>query len=60
MVIKKSENTAKSHDAMPLESRILGNIPSGHPVLAEIIDAMRKRTVIGFICRTKVANPFIE
>lgn len=38
---------------MTLESRILGNVPSDHQVLAEIIDAMRRWTVIEFIYRTK-------
>jgi len=39
-----------------LESRIFGNIPSDHPVLAEIIDAMRKWTVIEFVYRTKAGD----
>ncbi len=43
---------------MTFGSRILGNIPSDHQVLAEIFDAMRGWTVIEFIYRTKENEKF--
>lgn len=38
---------------MTLESRIVGNLPSGDEVLADIVEAMRKWMVIEFIYLTK-------
>jgi len=43
---------------MMFESRIIGNIPKDNQILAEIIEAMRKWTVIEFIYRTKENDEF--